>query len=150
MKKRALLTLAIALLGVVFVFSMVHATDAPDTIEMNSKVFKKHSKSLVTFSHKKHNIDYKVPCAQCHHVYKDGKNVWKESDAVQKCDVCHSEAKAPKTKKDEPKISTKEKIAKYYYSAIHENCKSCHNDLKKAGKKAGPTACKDCHPNKKK
>ncbi|MBW2195763.1 MAG: cytochrome c3 family protein [Deltaproteobacteria bacterium] len=79
MKKRSLLTSAISLLGVVFVFSMVHATatDPADTMTMNSKVYKKHKKVLVTFTHKKHNVDYKIACADCHHVYKDGKNVWK-------------------------------------------------------------------------
>jgi hypothetical protein len=152
MKKRSLLTSAISLLGVVFVFSMVHATatDPADTMTMNSKVYKKHKKVLVTFTHKKHNVDYKIACADCHHVYKDGKNVWKKTEAVQKCDACHSEAKAPKAKKGEPKIPKKEKITKYHYSAIHENCVVCHKDLKKAAKPTGPTACKDCHPKKKK
>ena len=43
-----------------------------------------------------------------------------------------------------------ELIKKYHYSAIHANCQGCHKDLKKAKKPTGPTACKDCHPKKKK
>jgi hypothetical protein len=147
MKKQSLLMLTVAAMAVAFVFSVVYATQqAPDEITMNSKVYKKHTKVLVTLTHKKHNVDYKIPCADCHHVYKDGKNVWKEGDAVQKCDECHKEAKAPKAKKGEPQIPKKEQIKQYHYSAMHENCVGCHKDLKKAAKPTGPTACKDCHP----
>lgn len=153
MKKRSLLVLAVAALGVVFLFAGVYATQqAPDSMTMESKVFAKHKKALVTFSHKKHSDKvegYKIPCADCHHVYKDGKNVWKEGDAVQKCDTkgCHDKAKAPKTKEGEKKLKRKEKASQgYYYSAIHENCVECHKDLKKKKKPTGPTACKECHP----
>jgi len=149
MKKQSLLVLGALALGVVFIFSLVYAAQqAPDTITMESKVYAKHTKALVTLTHKKHTVDYKIPCADCHHVYKDGKNVWKECDPVQKCDAagCHSEAKAPKAKEGEPKLSKKEKIKKYHYSAIHENCVGCHKALKKEAKPTGPTVCKDCHP----
>ena len=115
-------------------------------ITMNSNVYGKHKKPLVTFSHKKHNADYKIACVDCHHVLKDGKNVWKEGDDVQKCDTCHSEAKAP-SGKDAPKLSKQEKIMKYHYSAIHENCVGCHKAEKKKGKDA-PSSCKDCHLKK--
>ncbi|MDY6987790.1 MAG: cytochrome c3 family protein [Thermodesulfobacteriota bacterium] len=147
MKKRALLVLIISALGVAFLFAGVHATQqAPDSVTMHSPVFEKHKKALVTFTHKKHNVDYKLPCADCHHVYKDGKNVWKEGDEVKKCMACHSEAKAPKAKEGEPKLSKAEKIKKYYYSAIHENCVGCHKALKKDAKPTGPSTCKECHP----
>ncbi|MDY6951719.1 MAG: cytochrome c3 family protein [Thermodesulfobacteriota bacterium] len=149
MKKKALLVLMVAALGVAFLFAGVYATQqAPDNVTMHSPVFEKHKKALVTFTHKKHNVDYKIACADCHHVYKDGKNVWKEGDEVKKCMACHSEAKAPKAKEGAPKLSKKEKIKKYYYSAIHENCVGCHKALKKAAKPTGPTACKECHPKK--
>jgi hypothetical protein len=147
MKKRSLITVAVAALGVVFLVAGVYAIQqAPDTITMDSKVFPKHTKGLVTFSHKKHNVDYKNACTECHHMYKDGKNVWKEGDEVKKCDACHSEAKAP-TGAEAPKLSKEEKIKKYYYDAIHENCKGCHADLKKKDPaKAVPTKCTECHP----
>ena len=154
MKKRSLLVLAAAAMGVVFLFAFVYAAQqAPDNITMNSKVYAKHKKALVTLTHKKHSVDYKVACTDCHHIYKDGKNVWKEGDAVQKCDAkaCHDKAKAPKTKEGEKKLSRMEKLKQgYHYSAIHENCVGCHKKLKKAAKPTGPTACKDCHPKKKK
>ena len=147
MKKRSLITVAVAALGVVFLIPGVYATQqAPDTITMDSKVFPKHTKGLVTFNHKKHNVDYKIACTECHHMFKDGKNVWKEGDEVKKCDACHSEAKAP-TGANAPKLSKEEKIKKYYYDAIHQNCKGCHADLKKKDPaKPVPTKCTECHP----
>jgi hypothetical protein len=149
MKKRLLMVLTGTALGVLFLFALAYATQqAPDTLTMESKLFPRHKKALVTFNHKKHNVDYKIGCADCHHMYKDGKNVWKEGDAVQKCDACHTEAKAP-TGADAPKLSKAEQIKKYYYSAIHENCVGCHKDLKKADPtKVIPTKCAECHPKK--
>jgi hypothetical protein len=147
--KRELLVLTALVFSVACVFSMVGAADAPENIEMNSPVFKKHKKALVTLSHTKHAKEYKIACADCHHVYKDGKNTWKEGDKVQKCTECHKKAKAPKAKKDEPKMAKADKIKEFYYSAIHENCVACHKAEKKKGKKA-PSACKDCHPKPKK
>ena len=155
MKKRSLLVLGVVALSMVFFFAVVYATQqkAPDNITMESKVFKKHKKALVNLSHKKHNVDYKLGCTECHHVYKEGKNVWKEGDEVQKCDAkgCHSKAKAPKAEKGEKKLSQKEKATQgYYYSAIHLNCVGCHKDLKKAdATKPVPTKCTECHPKAK-
>ena len=141
MNKRSLLVLGVAALSVVFLFAVVYATQAPDSITMESKVFPKHKKALVTLSHKKHNVDYKIACNECHHVIKEGNNVWKEGDAVQKCCECHTEAKAPAGDKS----SKEEKIKKYYYSAIHANCVGCHKAVKKPG---APTKCAECHPKK--
>ena len=138
MKKHWFWTLGAALIGVVFVFSLVGATDVPDNIELKSSVYKKHRKPIVTLSHKKHAEEYKVACTDCHHVFKDGKNVWKEGDPVQKCEECHSKAKASP---DERKSMSKEERMKvFHYDAIHENCKGCHKEQKK-----GPISCKDCH-----
>lgn len=142
MKKRSILTLTIVALGVVFLFSVVHASGPADEMTMNSPVFEKHTKSLVTFTHKKHNVDYKIPCADCHHIYEGGKNVWTEDKPAAKCTTCHKEAKAPKGEK----MPKADKIKKYYYDAIHANCAGCHKDLKKAGKPTGPVSCKECHP----
>jgi hypothetical protein len=147
MKKRSLLVLAVAALGVVFLFGVVYAAQkAADTMTLKSKVYPKHKKSLVTFTHKKHNVDYKIGCVDCHHVYKGGKNTWKEGDKVDKCEACHSEAKAPKKKEGEKAIPKKEKIKRFHYSAIHQNCKGCHKDLKTAAKPTGPIKCAKCHP----
>jgi hypothetical protein len=151
MKKRSLFVLTAAALSVVFLFAFVYATTGtcPDTITMESKLFPTHKKSLVNFAHTKHKVDYKIACTDCHHVIKDGKNTWKEGDAVQKCDAegCHAKAKAPKAKEGEKKLTRLEKAKLgYYYSAIHENCVGCHKELKAAAKPTGPTTCSKCHP----
>ena len=147
--KKGLLVLTALVFSVACVFSMVGAADAPENIEMKSPVFKKHTKAIVTLSHKKHADPapdgYGIACKDCHHVYKDGKNVYKQGDKVQKCTECHKKAKAPKAKKGEPKMAKADKIKEFYYSAIHENCVKCHKAEKKKGKKA-PSACKECHP----
>ena len=97
MKKQVLLASLLVVSCVAFFFGVVYATQlAPDTTTMNSTVYEKRTKPQVTLTHKKHNVDYGISCADCHHVYENGKNVWKEGDAVEKCQVCHSQAKAPK------------------------------------------------------
>jgi len=103
--------------------------DVKDVIEIKDPLFGKHTKPAVTFTHKKHSVDYKLKCDSCHHVYKDGKNVWKEGDKVDMCSACH---KSPK--KNEGKVLS-------LYNAFHKNCKDCHKEMKK-----GPTKCNECHP----
>jgi hypothetical protein len=143
MRKLSLLVFGLAALVIVLLCAAVQATqEASETITMNSGVYAKHTKALVTFTHKKHHVDYKVSCSDCHHIYEDGKNVWKQGGEVKKCEACHTEAKAPKGDKT-PKA---EKIVKYHYSAIHANCQGCHKALKTAGKATGPTTCAGCHP----
>ena len=113
------------------------ATDVPDEINIKSVAFTKYKKGAVKFTHKKHNVDYKVACAECHHVFKEGKNVFKEGDPVQKCSACHDALKS------------KGKVKKLML-AYHRNCQGCHKGLKKAGKKTGPTRkCNNCHEKKK-
>ncbi len=152
MIKKSLLVLTIAAVAVMFLVPTVYAADPADEMLLKSKVYKKHKKSLVNFTHKMHNVDYKVPCVDCHHIYEGGKNVWTEKSETPaaKCETCHSEAKAPKAKKGEKKMPKAEQIKKYHYSAIHANCQGCHKDLKKAKKPTGPTTCKDCQTKKKK
>jgi predicted CXXCH cytochrome family protein len=112
------------------------AADIPDKIQIESKAFETHKKGPVEFSHKKHAEDYKIACTECHHVYKDGKNVYKEGDPVQKCSACH-----------DPDKSEGKKVK--LMLAFHKNCQGCHKDLKKAGKPAGPTTkCNECHAKK--
>ncbi len=117
------------------------ATDVPDEINIYSDAYEKankeHKYGPIPFSHKKHNTDYKIPCTECHHVYKDGKNVFKEGDPVQECSACHDVKKSEGNKKN-------------LMLAFHKNCEGCHKDLKKAGKPTGPTTkCTDCHEKKK-
>jgi len=93
------------------------------------EVFKERKHGPVPFAHKKHE---QLECAQCHHDYKDGTNVWKQGDEVKKCGACH-------------KLESTEEMPSLE-RAMHAHCLRCHKDRKKAGKKAGPAVCLLCHP----
>lgn len=132
------------------------AVAVPHTITIHSKAWdaavnvvgehEVHGKQYqdFTFSHKKHNVDYKVACTECHHVYQEGKNVWKEGDPVKRCDECHNIVDL--TKKTDPMS---------LYAAFHNNCVGCHKEQMKewkaTGKAAGepkpevPVGCTNCH-----
>ena len=113
------------------------ATDVPDELSIADKAFPKFKKGPVKLTHKKHVADYKLACTECHHVYKEGKNVLKKGDPIQKCSACHD------PKKSEGKV-------KKLMLAFHKNCQGCHKELQKAGKDTGPTKkCNDCHAKKK-
>ncbi|MCG6918199.1 MAG: cytochrome c family protein [Deltaproteobacteria bacterium] len=146
MGKRFLTILAVAVLmgTVVFLGLSGAAQEVPDHFVILSKLWKDHTKSGVEFSHKKHSAEYGAKCTDCHHVYENGKNVWKEGDKVQKCMECHNEPTIKGEKKlpeDKQKLNLK--------IAFHDNCQGCHKDMKKKDKaKYGkiPTTCIQCHP----
>jgi Class III cytochrome C family len=105
----------------------------PKDVKIYSDAFKKHLKGPVLFNHEEHTVKNKIACTECHHLYKDGKNVWKEGDPVQKCDACH----IPHEKKGN---------AERLQLAFHGNCQGCHKELK--DKKAPYRVCNDCHQKK--
>ncbi len=80
-------------------------------------------KAPVNYNHAKHSA-VAPDCKSCHHT-------WKGDGAPEKCSECHT------AKKDGKKLAIK--------AALHKTCKDCHKDMKKAGKKTGPTSCKGCH-----
>ncbi len=152
MSKRYLLIIAIVGIASMFLATAIYAgTTVADVVNMENKAYKKHKKSLVTFTHKKHVEEYKAGCGECHHD-AEGKplNDLKMGDEVQNCVECHTKAsRPPKAKKGEPTLSKKEKM-EYHAYAIHVNCKDCHKKANKAsGTKSAPTSCAKCHPKKK-
>jgi hypothetical protein len=112
-------------------------TTPPDEITIENTGYKSDKKGPVKFSHKKHHDQYKVACTECHHDYKDKKNVWKQGEPVKKCAACHD----PKKKKGE--------VLKLNL-AYHKNCKNCHKEVdeKDPSKKAPFKKCSDCHEKK--
>jgi hypothetical protein len=126
-------------------FMAIAAEKAPDTVDFKTAVWPTPTKANVAFTHKKHSEEYKVACNQCHHVYKDGKNVWKEGDAVERCDKCHTEATIQGEKKlppDQQKLNLK--------LAFHNQCIPCHQKEKKAkADTKAPVTCAQCHPGSK-
>jgi len=81
-------------------------------------------KGPAPFDHYKHQALEGVTCKKCHHEAKEG-------ETPKSCFECHQCAK--KGEKPNAKI------------AFHKNCKGCHVEMKKAGKKTGPTKCNECH-----
>ena len=150
MGKRLLTVLVVvAFLGAVGLVNLHGAAPAaqkaPDTMQVKSALYPNPTKGPVpAFTHKKHSAEYKVACAECHHVYKDGKNVWKEGDKVEKCEACHNEPTVTgemKLPPDKQKLNLK--------IAFHKNCQGCHQDLKKkdpAKYAKIPVTCVQCHP----
>ncbi|MCU0586978.1 MAG: cytochrome c family protein [Syntrophobacteraceae bacterium] len=82
----------------------VVAADVKDELEIKAGLWATPTKAAVPFTHKKHAEEYKIPCADCHHVFKDGKNVWKEGDPVQKCEACHTNAEVQGEAKLPPEL----------------------------------------------
>jgi hypothetical protein len=152
MNKRSLLIIAVVGIASMFLATAIYAgTTVADVVNMENKAYKKHKKSIVKFSHKKHNVEYKAGCGECHHD-AEGKplSALKMGDEVQNCIECHKKpGRAPRAKKGEAKLSKKDKMA-YHAEALHLNCISCHKKANKAsGTKAAPTSCAKCHPKKK-
>lgn len=149
----------IVIASLFFAGSLFAGTQVADVVKMDNPAYKKHKKQIVTFSHKKHNEQYKAGCGECHHD-ADNKPLdnLKMGDDVKNCIDCHKkpgeipgkikkEFKAKKTPKAEQK---KLKLA-YHAEAIHYNCKGCHKAYNKKNKtKAAPVTCSKCHPKKKK
>jgi hypothetical protein len=126
-------------------FVVMAQQKAPDVITI--KEFPNPTKGAVEFSHQKHNVEYKIACNQCHHVYKDGKNnTWKEGDPVEKCSKCHTNLVVEGEKKlspEEQKLNLK--------LAFHGDCQGCHQKLKKDNPNSkAPVTCTGCHPAEKK
>ena len=106
------------------------SSSAPDTIEIDSKQYKKKTKGALTFSHSDH-VGHGLACTECHHIYKDGKNVWEEGNAVQKCGECHD---AEKKNGNAPNLKI----------AFHDQCQSCHKNVGSEDK-APVKKCNSCH-----
>lgn len=117
-----------------------------DIIEMkHTEAFPSHEKSIVMFTHQKHEDaapnGYGVACGECHHD-KNGKPLaLKTGDAVQACMECHNKTGKPKKPEGISKKDWDAMQLEYFYGAIHANCIDCH----KAGG-AGPVKCAECHP----
>ena len=87
------------------------AQEGKDEFKIENKYEQDKGYEASTLTHKKHAEEYKnekgeaINCVDCHHVYKDGVNVWKKGDHVDKCVKCHngiknlSPSKAKKLKK---------------------------------------------------
>ncbi len=160
MKKRSIFRIAVVI-GTVFLFltgGVFAGTEVADVFKMENPVYKKHKKGIVEFTHKKHNVEYKIGCGECHHDDKNQPlNDLKLGDDVQSCLECHKiPGQVPKKvkkelKKIKDKAEKKSRKLEYHAEAIHLNCIKCHKTFNKKNKtKKAPTSCSKCHPKKKK
>ncbi len=126
MKKGTFTRILLLSIGLIFLAAgVLTAADVTETIVIDNKGYSKDIKGPVNFNHLKHSKDYNVACTDCHHEYKDGKNI-----AVKSCVTCHD---PEKTQDNVPKLMM----------AFHNKCKDCH---KKSGKDTAPSSkCNDCH-----
>ena len=149
MKKKGLLSVMAVVISFIFLGSVlwVNANDnsPPAEIVINNTGYVKDKKGPVKFSHERHVKEHHIACNECHHVYKNGKNVWKEGDPVKKCAECHS----PIRKKGQ-----KQKMMPMdLMHAYHKNCMGCHKKLAKEGKISQAEykklrRCNTCHARK--
>jgi hypothetical protein len=144
--RRKRLSCALAVLFVFAIaFAVIAADKGADEIQIKAGLWATPTKSPVLLTHKKHYDEYKIACAECHHVFKDGKNVWKEGDPVERCEKCHTEPTIEKEKQlppEQQKLNLK--------LAFHNNCVTCHQKNKKDNPQSkAPVACAACHPAKK-
>jgi len=106
--------------------------DIIDEIIIENQGYESDKKGSVKFSHGKHYREYTIDCVQCHHVYQDGENIWKEEDSVKKCVVCHDQNEE------------RDNVFKLQ-KAFHENCRVCHSKVSMEGKEAPYNKCSGCH-----
>lgn len=108
-------------------------TGSLDTFTIENKGYKSERKGPVPFTHRKHALEYRISCWDCHHEYKDGKNVWSPWEQTQQCSECHDPVK------------TKDKVVTLQ-KAYHMNCRDCHSKLAAQKKRTGPyRKCFGCH-----
>ena len=96
----------------------------------------KKIKSEVILDHKKHVIEYKVDCKECHHTYDS-----KKEDAPKHCMECHDFKEQKMIDRHRaPLIQTT--VMKNIY---HDTCNPCHEKLQRSGKPF-EKKCSVCHP----
>ncbi len=138
MMKRGILGLGMCVLTVCLLligatFTVAQGPELPDEVAIESEGYAADKKGPVPLSHKKHAEEYQAACTDCHHVYSDGENVWKQGDPVKKCIECHNPVKEEAEGLDLKK-------------AFHDNCKGCHKEAVANGNTNAPDRkCTGCH-----
>jgi len=129
-------------------------TEAPDSVSADdilpkeivllSQLWEMHTRSAVKLTHENHIKTHKISCRECHHIYKDGKNVWDESMPEAKCETCHDELTVKGERKLPPDVQKKN-----LKLAFHNNCRGCHKKIKNENPETkAPLKCSECHEKK--
>lgn len=123
-KNNIVLYAAIAGLALLWFVCSAYAQDEIKLLKNDS--FIERQRAGAVFSHTLHADKAEIDCLACHHIYKNGENVWDDS-AETECAECHKVESASKTMP--------------LMKAFHSNCKGCHEKGNK-----GPLTCGECHP----
>jgi hypothetical protein len=124
MTKITLIALSL-LIGIVLAITSAWSQD--DMTVVDNSAFDNPQRPPSVFVHDEHNETAGIDdCAECHHVYEDGKRVEDESSEGESCSDCHDLQGSG----DQPSL----------IKAFHENCKGCHQEQGK-----GPIMCGECH-----
>ena len=124
MKTVTLITLSL-MIGIVLAITPAWSQD--DMTIVDNASFDNPQRTPSIFVHDAHNEAAGIDdCAECHHVYEDGKLLEDESSEDQSCSECHD----LKGSGDVPSL----------IKAFHTNCKGCHQE-----QKTGPILCGECH-----
>jgi hypothetical protein len=124
MRKPMLVVLTL-LVGIVLALATAWSQD--DMTVVDNAAFDNPQRTPSVFVHDSHNETVGIDdCAECHHVYEDGKRVEGESSEDQSCSDCH----------DLQGSGGQPSLVK----AFHTNCKGCHQAQNK-----GPIMCGECH-----
>lgn len=135
------MTLAVLFAGAYLVVASDCKTEPPEVVQIFDSKWEKHTKCPVEFSHHKHATDYKIACTECHHVFENGQNVWKEGDPACPCSSCHTEL----TIQGEKKLSEEDQKLNLKL-AFHNNCQECHKKEKQNNANTtAPVTCNGCH-----
>ncbi|MBA3017486.1 MAG: cytochrome c family protein [Proteobacteria bacterium] len=126
-KNKMALYMVIASLIFLFIAGVVYSQDDIQSLEHD--IFMNRERPAAVFPHTLHADELQLDCLECHHIYKNGENIWDESELCD-CTGCHS------LEADGKKMSA--------MRAFHSNCKECHLEKNK-----GPYTCGGCHPKKK-
>ena len=120
--------------AIVLIVLQVYAQQRPpvELLEIRDSKFEQfgpYRYPSVWFSHELHTEEYQVTCNSCHHLYKNGQNIWTSKREVQECSDCHGKTKQELT------------------IAYHMKCWGCHKRIKEIYLPADvPTVeCDRCH-----
>ena len=125
MKNRKLI-ISIGICVLFSCFVVISGFSQEDVMKVADSAFGVRLRPSVKFLHEDHNEKAGIDdCAECHHVWENGKKLEDESSEDMECSECHM--KNGKGRMD-------------LIKAYHDNCKGCHEESKK-----GPIMCGECH-----
>ena len=125
----------------------------PDIIEFNGSpdgggkkgIYPSTYTGPVEFQHRKHQVEYKLQCSDCHHSSDAAKIMREGSTESIKCENCHNKKGLVRGPIAENAISDEELIT-HRANALHLLCRGCHkkhNATEHVVK--APEACRTCH-----